>query len=752
MKDLLNDWVTQPAPPTAVHTPQSLRKRIAQLIGRQLRRAVDATMAAHDISASATRDALEMQALREHQLLWAMPALLTRRMPDQGAPDRDLATKPSRAEGIQRLKQQRARIQKGEQGMWSDLLQEALHERERRTDDWKTPSRLDTPEITKRRAQEAAARKAKNGCLKSAAQLLLSEGPREPPTLATVQATWDVIAPEPPEPHMTQQAFQRARQHAKLAPYTSIRKRTLARCIRGLRLGAEPGPSGWRNGLWIDLLQTDDGLDTALAWVNLWTGGKVSSPVAALWQRSTVIGLPKPRGGIRPITLQESCTKLVEAALCQHWDKAIRRALGPHQMGAGSAANAQLALECLRAVARHEDTAEMCSTDIANAFGTLHRERVLEALETDAPFLLPYFVSAWDEAGSVLWTRGPNGWHQHVTRRGVPQGSPLSAILFALAFGTAVREGLHEHQTPNLAYADDLTVWGTKPGELSKSWDSLTAALSKSGLEMKPSKCTAWRPHDPGNSEPVIPGIKVDTGLIVLGSPAVDGSEMPLGAPKLDESNLANDPTTVRADKACKLAKSITDMAHAMVDKCGAHAATVLLQRVVCPSLDYDLRARADKHVATQQRRVHDAVFQSLAAITRRELGPEQQNQIALPADMGGCAIRSPNRKGAGVAARWAALSDTLPRAQRALEELGYSGCWKQAQQELEDVTSELCNFGVVVCDGTPVVDPRLHDVIASCLPPRTTHCSMPQSHRVPQTMHAADCKGKLAKPLILSL
>ena len=48
-----------------------------------------------------------------------------------------------------------------------------------------------------------------------------------------------------------------------------------------------------------------------------------------------------------------------------------------------------------------------------------------------------------------------------------------------------------------------------------------------------------------------------------------------------------------------------------------------------------DLRARADTHVATQQMRVHDAVFQSLAAIARRELEPEQQSQIALPADIG---------------------------------------------------------------------------------------------------------------------
>ena len=61
-------------------------------------------------------------------------------------------------------------------------------------------------------------------------------------------------------------------------------------------------------------------------------------------------------------------------------------------MGAGSAANAQLALKCLRAVARYGDRAEMCSTDTAN----------LGALETDAPFLLPYLASPWHETGSVL--------------------------------------------------------------------------------------------------------------------------------------------------------------------------------------------------------------------------------------------------------------------------------------------------------------------------------------------------------------
>ena len=93
-----------------------------------------------------------------------------------------------------------------------------------------------------------------------------------------------------------------------------------------------------------------------------------------LWQRSAVTGLPKPNGGTTPITRQESCTKIVELALCKHWEKHLQRALGPHQLGAEHSANAQQAMESLRWVARHKKTAERCPTDITNAFGMLYRE------------------------------------------------------------------------------------------------------------------------------------------------------------------------------------------------------------------------------------------------------------------------------------------------------------------------------------------------------------------------------------------
>ena len=97
LHSLVNEWVMQPAPPTMVHTPRSLRKRVAQLMVRQIRRAVDASMAAYDTSTSAIRDSLEAKAILEHQILWAMPALLTRRMPDQHESVGDTARKPQSA-------------------------------------------------------------------------------------------------------------------------------------------------------------------------------------------------------------------------------------------------------------------------------------------------------------------------------------------------------------------------------------------------------------------------------------------------------------------------------------------------------------------------------------------------------------------------------------------------------------------------------------------------------------------------------
>ena len=107
----------------------------------------------------------------------------------------------------------------------------------------------------------------------------------------------------------------------------------MKQCLHSLKAGAETGPSGWRNSLWVDIAKEPAGVDTIVAWVQLWAHGALSAQAAGLWQRAMVVCLPKPSGGIRPICLQDSPTKLVEWVLARVLEADLTRAVGPRQFG-----------------------------------------------------------------------------------------------------------------------------------------------------------------------------------------------------------------------------------------------------------------------------------------------------------------------------------------------------------------------------------------------------------------------------------
>ena len=166
--------------------------------------------------------------------------------------------------------------------------------------------------------------------------------------------------------------------------------------------------------------------------------------------------------------------------------------------------------------------------------------------------------------------------------------------------------------------------------------------------------------------------------------------------------------------------------------------------------LSTELRARADKHVATQQRRVHDTVFQWLAAIARRELGPEQQIQIALPADMGDARSGAPFAKGQElrhVGQPFVARDREVSELSRHLATVA-AGNRRSRSLKMSPLS---CAIWVLLSAmERPVLT---HACTMSSLPvlPRAVHIRTPRSHPARRTTNAADCKGKLAKPWILS-
>eukprot|EP00974_Lingulodinium_polyedra_P007456 709275-Lingulodinium_polyedra.AAC.1 len=145
-----------------------------------------------------------------------------------------------------------------------------------------------------------------------------------------------------------------------------------------------------------------------------------------------------------------------------------------------------------------------------------------------------------------------------------------------------------------------------------------------------------------------------------------------------------------------ELAKALRKLVRARPHPRAAHAAFALLQRVVCPALDWDLRASPLGAVAAQQRAVHDAVLETLNVIIGGENIEDEEMVLAgLPADLGGLALRSPGRPSAGLAARWAALAEAIPRAQAVARQLGIAADWQQAQRELSEAAVQLEAHGV---------------------------------------------------------
>ena len=386
----------------------------------------------------------------------------------------------------------------------------------------------------------------------------------------------------------------------------------------------------------------------------------------------------------------------------------------------------------------------MIGVDIVNAFGSVYRHSVLHAVGRRAPALLPYLLAAWEPAGSLLFTQGPNGWTQGRAARGVLQGSPIAEKLFAITFDAAIEGELgaqvqaaavrgamecEELMSPScalrsrrLAYADDLTLWSDSEETIVDDWPMVASRLADAGMEIKPSKCTTMRPHDPTNTAAVIPGIAVDTGMVVLGSAVSEDAAFRLGKQGqrwLDGSPqpATKDPVETRAERALQLAQAATLLGLSGIDDRAVHVAFVILQRLVCPALDYDARSLSNGHVADLACRLHTEVVSSVGRLMKSEIPQHAVEQLALSGDIGGVAMRLPRRHGSIAAARWASLQIALPTAKQYVAVNGMTADWNQADQELQQAVQDLANLGVDVTSGQPVRSPDADDACAQCIP-----------------------------------
>ena len=229
------------------------------------------------------------------------------------------------------------------------------------------------------------------------------------------------------------------------------------------------------------------------------------------FKRAKTVVLPKPGkappvyqtpGGYRPIALLPTLGKVIESVVARKVTQTaeVNGLLPDEQMGNRAHRSTELAVRLVVAQVqeawRQKGAASLLQLDISGAFDTVNHTRLLATLrEMGYPRWLVLWTRDWltGREATLLFdgkTAAPTA-----IRAGVPQGSPLSPVLFILYISSLYKQLKDEH--PHLAitgFADDtnLLVFGRNPEanvrQLEAAWETCMRWADSRGMKFAPEK------------------------------------------------------------------------------------------------------------------------------------------------------------------------------------------------------------------------------------------------------------------------
>ena len=149
----------------------------------------------------------------------------------------------------------------------------------------------------------------------------------------------------------------------------------------------------------------------------------------------------------------------------------------------------------VRSNLHHNPTHVAAQLDFQNAFGTMHRTACIAQLEKHINPHGPWFLVTKD-----LWSRNvaiPHAQEDDIfeTADGVPQGDPLSTLVFATAMSLLLKETLR-NKVPDVsmvAYVDDTVLLGTAEN-VTQAITEIQAEAATGGLKLQKAKTRVWSP------------------------------------------------------------------------------------------------------------------------------------------------------------------------------------------------------------------------------------------------------------------
>jgi len=288
--------------------------------------------------------------------------------------------------------------------------------------------------------------------------------------------------------------------------------------------GAAAGTSGFTGDHGLPLLDDSHCLRALALLVQLIRNGQLNDRCRELLLASPLIAVNKATTGVRPIAIGESLYKMAAThALTEIENEAID-ILG-HDQFALQPGGPEVASLSIKAAL---ETLTGASTDLENAFNTLDRTAMLQALYNQ-PRLAPLWrIAHWTYSQPVpLLLLDNTGFliRTLTSQTGCLQGEPLSSLLFCLALKPAI-DAAKLTGGPDVkvvAITDDVTFLGPPDGTaVSIAVESYKTATARLGMNFQGAKSSFITFHQ----QPLSPaattfainnGMRTEAGCCIIG-------------------------------------------------------------------------------------------------------------------------------------------------------------------------------------------------------------------------------------------